>query len=84
MERLGNNGFEKENQPNNGPEISLDFINAQLQSYSNLFRSQLKVRYCRSGIERVRGGSFMLGTKKEQTDFCTEFNISGESSETPE
>ena len=39
MERLGNNGFEKENQPNNGPEISLDFIDAQLQSYSNLLKS---------------------------------------------
>lgn len=39
MERLGNNGFEKENQPNNGPEISLDFIDAQLQSYSKLLKS---------------------------------------------
>ena len=39
MERLGNNGFEKENQPNNGPEISLDFIDEQLQSYSKLFMS---------------------------------------------
>ena len=39
MERLGNNEFEKENQPNNGPEISLDFIDAQLQSYSKLLKS---------------------------------------------
>lgn len=39
MERLGSNGFEKENQPNNGPEISLDFIDVQLQSYSNLLNS---------------------------------------------
>ena len=39
MERLGNNGFEKENQPNNGPEISLDFIEEQLQSYSKLLMS---------------------------------------------
>lgn len=39
MERLGNNGFEKENQPNNGPEINADFINEQLQSYSDLLKS---------------------------------------------
>ena len=39
MERLGNNGFEKENQPNNGPEISLDFIDEQLQSYYKLLMS---------------------------------------------
>lgn len=39
MERLGSNGFEKENQPNNGPEISLDFIDVQLQSYSKLLKS---------------------------------------------
>lgn len=39
MERLGNNEFEKENQPNNGPDISLDFIDEQLQSYSKLLRS---------------------------------------------
>lgn len=39
MERLGSNGFQKENQPNNGPEISLDFIDKQLQSYSDLLKS---------------------------------------------
>lgn len=39
MERLGNNDFVKENQPNDGPEISLDFIDAQLQSYSKLLKS---------------------------------------------
>ena len=39
MERLGNNEFKKENQPNNGPEISRDFIDAQLQSYSKLLKS---------------------------------------------
>lgn len=39
MERLSTNGFEKENQPNNGPEISLDFIDVQLQSYSKLLKS---------------------------------------------
>ena len=31
--------FEKENQPNNGPEISLEFIDDQLQSYSKLLNS---------------------------------------------
>lgn len=39
MKRLGNNEFEKENQPNNDPEISEDFIDAQLQSYSKLLKS---------------------------------------------
>lgn len=39
MEKLSNNEFKKENQPNNGPEISLDFIDAQLQSYSKLLKS---------------------------------------------
>ena len=39
MERLGNNGFEKENQPNNGPEISSGFIDERSRSYSRLLRS---------------------------------------------
>lgn len=39
MERLSNNEFIKENQPNNGPEISEDFIDEQLQSYSKLLKS---------------------------------------------
>lgn len=39
MERLGNNEFEKENQPNNGPEISSEFIGVELQSYSKLLKS---------------------------------------------
>lgn len=39
MERLGDNGFEKENQPMYGLEIDSDFIDAQLQSYSNLLKS---------------------------------------------
>lgn len=39
MEKLGNNEFAKENQPNNGPEISKDFIDEQLQSYSRLLKS---------------------------------------------
>ena len=39
MERLGSNGFKKENQPNIGPEISFDFIDEKLQSYSKLLKS---------------------------------------------
>lgn len=39
MEKLGNDEFPKENQPNNGPEISQDFINDQVQSYSKLLKS---------------------------------------------
>lgn len=39
MERLGNDEFAKENQPNNGPEISLEFIDEKLQSYSKLLKS---------------------------------------------
>lgn len=37
MERLS----KKENQPNNGPEISLEFIDEQLQSYSKLLKSDI-------------------------------------------
>lgn len=39
MERLGRDGFGKDNQPNDGPEISLDFIEEQLRSYSSLLKS---------------------------------------------
>jgi hypothetical protein len=39
MARLSNGEFKKENQPNDGPEIDEDFINAQLQTYSNLLKS---------------------------------------------
>lgn len=39
MGKLGNHEFEKENQPNNGPEISPEFIEEQLQSYSRLLKS---------------------------------------------
>lgn len=39
MEKLGNGGFKKENQPNYGPEISPKFIDEQLQSYSKLLKS---------------------------------------------
>ncbi len=39
MEKLGNDEFTKENQPNNGPEISQNFIDEQVQSYSKLLKS---------------------------------------------
>ena len=47
MERLGNGGCEKENQPNNGPEISSGFIDERSQSYPKLLRSGI--------IERALG-----------------------------
>ncbi len=39
MEKLSNGALKKENQPNYGPEISLEFIDEQLQSYSKLLKS---------------------------------------------
>lgn len=39
MERLAADQYKKENQPNNGPEISPDFIEQQLMSYSKLLES---------------------------------------------
>ena len=41
MEKLRNNEFEKENQPNNGPDINSEFIKKQLDSYSGLIKSGL-------------------------------------------
>lgn len=39
MKKLADDEFKKENQPNDGPEISLNFIDEQLQSYSKLLKS---------------------------------------------
>lgn len=39
MEKLDANKYEKENQPNNGPEIDPNFIDEQLTSYSKLLKS---------------------------------------------
>lgn len=39
MEKLATDGYKKENQPNNGPKISLDFIDEQRLSYSKLLKS---------------------------------------------
>lgn len=39
MKKLVADEYKKENQPNNGPEIDLEFINEQLMSYSKLLES---------------------------------------------
>lgn len=39
MKKLVNNEYPKENQPNDGPVISEEFIEEQLQSYSRLLDS---------------------------------------------
>ena len=39
MKKLAADGYKKENQPNNGPEIDLDFVDEQIMSYSKLLKS---------------------------------------------
>lgn len=39
MRKLAQDGFKKENQPNDGPEINMNFINEQVLSYSKLLDS---------------------------------------------
>jgi len=39
MTKLSADEYKKENQPNNGPKISLEFIDEQLMSYSQLLES---------------------------------------------
>lgn len=39
MDRLSNDEFKKENQPNDGPVIDADFIDKKVQSYSKFLRS---------------------------------------------
>lgn len=39
MRKLEADEYKKENQPNNGPDIDLDFIDKQLLSYSRLLKS---------------------------------------------
>ena len=41
MKKLAADEYKKENQPNNGPEINLDFIDEQLKSYSKLLKSRI-------------------------------------------
>lgn len=41
MERLNSDGFKKDNQPNIGPELTSEFVEEQLQSFTDLLRSGL-------------------------------------------
>lgn len=41
MERLNNDEFQKDNQPNNGPDLTSEFVEEQLQSFTDLLRSGL-------------------------------------------
>lgn len=41
MKKLTADEYKKENQPNNGPEIDMDFIDEQLVSYSKLLESEI-------------------------------------------
>lgn len=41
MDKLNRDGFNKDNQPNNGPELTTAFIEEQLQSFTDLMRSGL-------------------------------------------
>ena len=68
MKKLSADSYRKENQPNNGPEINLDFIDRQLMSYSKLLRSGVIGKALGE-----RGDRFMLKTKQEQQKFCREF-----------
>ncbi len=44
MERLVSDGYKKENQPNNGPQITEEFIKEQVLSYSKLLDSKFVER----------------------------------------
>ena len=39
MKRLRSDGYVKENQPNNGPEINTSFVEEQVESYTRLLKS---------------------------------------------
>lgn len=39
MKKLNSDEFEKDNQPNKGPDIDADFISQKLSSYNNLLNS---------------------------------------------
>lgn len=39
MKRLAEDGFKKENQPNDGPQINDEFVDAQVLAFSNLLKS---------------------------------------------
>lgn len=39
MKKLAADGYKKENQPNHGPQLNMDFIDDQLKSYSRMLKS---------------------------------------------
>ncbi len=41
MEKLSSNGFNKENQPNKGPELTNEFVGKQVELYANLIKSEI-------------------------------------------
>ena len=41
MEKLNTNGFNKDNQPNKGPELTMEFVGKQVESYTNLIKSEI-------------------------------------------
>jgi hypothetical protein len=41
MEKLNEDGFGKDNQPNNGPELTEEFVSKQVESYTNLIKSDI-------------------------------------------
>ena len=50
MKRLSNGEFEKENLPNDGPEINADFIEEKLRSYSMLLKTGIVSAVLDKGI----------------------------------
>ncbi len=41
MEKLNTNGFSKDNQPNKGPELTKEFVGKQVESYTDLVKSEI-------------------------------------------
>ena len=41
MEKLKANGFNKDNQPNKGPELTKEYVEKQLESYTTLIKSDI-------------------------------------------
>lgn len=41
MEKLNTNGFNKDNQPNKGPELTMEIVGKQVESYTNLIKSEI-------------------------------------------
>lgn len=41
MEKLNTNGFNKDNQPNKGPELTTEFVEEQVEAYTHLIKSEI-------------------------------------------